>query len=135
VRIVIAFTSGCRQRVAAIFSSALSSLALAMSKLLSARIRRTVLSLAIGTMVTGLFVSGLVWMTTLRERGWSNAPRTFDRQVTFVVTLLVIVTAGVVLNYAFSRRRNRALTSTTGGRSSLGTRVADHPLHDPFLDS
>jgi hypothetical protein len=56
--------------------------------------RRTALSLAIGIISTGLFVSGLAWIISLRERGWSNHPKTFERQTTFVVMLVAIVIGG-----------------------------------------
>jgi FtsH-binding integral membrane protein len=105
-----------------------------MSKFVSSGIRRTFLSLAIGIIVTGLFVAGLVWMTSLRERGWSNDPKTFDRQMTFVVTLVAIVISAVVLNRALNRPRNRALASTTSDRSSIQSNVAEHPLHDRLMD-
>src|ERR1700679_1911113 len=92
-----------------------------MSKLVSSGIKRTGVSLAIGIIVTSMFVSGLAWMTSLQERGWSNDPKTFDRQVTFVVTLVAIVISAAVLNRALNRPRNRALSSINGDLSSPGT--------------
>jgi hypothetical protein len=97
-----------------------------MSKFVSSGIRRTFLSLAIGIIVTGLFVAGLVWMTSLRERGWSNDPKTFDRQTTFFITLVAIVISAAVLNRELNRPRNRALAPTTDDRSSLHTEVSSN---------
>jgi hypothetical protein len=60
---------------------------------------RTALFLVLGVIITGLFLSGLVWMTSLRERGWSNDPQIFGRQATFVVTVLAFVVGAFALNH------------------------------------
>jgi hypothetical protein len=67
--------------------------------------RRTVLCTVCGILITGLFLSGLVWMTSLRERGWSKDPQTFGRQVIFVVTLVAIVFGAFAVNQSLNRRR------------------------------
>ncbi len=75
-----------------------------MSTSVSARIGRIVLSLVIEIIVTGLVVSGLVWTTSLRERGSSNDSKKFDRQTTFFVALLAIVVATAIFNRSLNPR-------------------------------
>jgi hypothetical protein len=96
--------------------------------------RRTVLSLILGVIVAGLFLSGLVWMTSLQERGWSRDPETFSRQVTFVVTILAVVITASVLNQTLNRPRSAVATSAASNHDSAGPEVADHPVRDRLLD-
>jgi hypothetical protein len=96
--------------------------------------RRSVFSLVLGVVVAGLFLSGLVWMTSLRERQWSKDRETFDRQVTFVATILAIVLGASVLNHNFNRRRSNPVTSTASNLYSPRAEIPDHPLRGRLLD-
>jgi hypothetical protein len=76
-----------------------------MSKPGPLRVRQMVLCTVCGILITGVFVSGLVWMTSLRERGWSKDPQTFGGQVTFIVTLVAIMVGAFAVNKSLNRRR------------------------------
>ena len=69
--------------------------------------RRAMLCTSCGILTTCLFLSGLMWMTSLRERGWSKDRQTFGRQATFVFTLLAIVVGAIAVNHGLNRRRYR----------------------------
>jgi hypothetical protein len=96
--------------------------------------RRTVLFLVLGVIVTGVFLSGLVWMTSLRERGWSNDPTILGRQATFVYTLIAVVIGASVLNHVLNRRRYFGATSTESNPYSPRPQIPDDTLHDHLLD-
>jgi hypothetical protein len=105
-----------------------------MSKSGPVGIRRAVLCTVCKILITGLFLSGLVWMTSLRERGWSKDPQTFGRQVTFVVTLVAIVFGAFAVNQSLNRRRDRSDLSTASEGTSSRPQSTDDPLRDPLLD-
>jgi hypothetical protein len=96
--------------------------------------RRTVFSLVLGVIVTGQFLSGLLWMTSLQERGWSKDSKVFGRQAAFVGTLLSTLIGASVWNHVLNRRRYSGASSTTGNPNLPHRQVSDHPLHDCLLD-
>ena len=89
--------------------------------------RRAVLCTFCGILITGLFLSGLVWMTSLRERGWSKDPQTFGRQATFVFTLLAIVVGAIAVNHGLNRRRYRGARETAIHRIFVRPRSDGRP--------
>jgi hypothetical protein len=95
---------------------------------------RTIAFLVLGVLVTGFFLFGLAWMTTLQERGWSNDPSVFNRQVTFLGAIVAIVIGASVLNHALNRPRSPRVKATETNHNSTLAERFDHPLRDRLLD-
>ena len=96
--------------------------------------RRTIAFLLLGVLVTGFFLFGLAWMTSLQERGWSNDPQVFNRQVTFVAAILASVIGASVLNYALNCPRSPRVKVTETKHIPTFAERPDHPLRDRLLD-
>src|SRR5947209_2244677 len=88
--------------------------------------KRTICSLMLGVILTGLFVSGLAWMTTLRERRWSDDPRNRRRQVIFVMATVSVVLVGYEINRILNRPRYTGrYVGSKDDPPSLGDRELD----------
>jgi hypothetical protein len=96
--------------------------------------RRTIVTLVLGVCVTGLFLFGLAWMTTLKERAWSNNQPAFHRQGIFFVAVVSIVIGVIVLNRVLNRPRSLGRNALEGRHSPTLAERSDHPLRDRLLD-
>ncbi len=96
--------------------------------------RRTIVILVLGVVATGFFLFGLAWMTTLRQRGWSNDQPTFRRQATFFVAVVSSVIAVSVVNRLLNRPRSFRPDLPNGHYDPTLASPSDHPLRDRFRD-
>ncbi len=69
--------------------------------------RRTAVVLILAILVAGLFISGLVWMTKLRERGWANNPEIRSEQMRFVMAVAIAIAGAWALNRVLNRKQYR----------------------------
>ena len=95
--------------------------------------RRTIAFLVLGVIVSGLFLFGLSWMTTLKERGWSSDHTAFQRQVIFLVAIVSIVIGTSALNRVLNRPRSPGRNATEDMRNPTLAERPDHPLRDRHL--
>lgn len=75
--------------------------------------RRTIICGLLAVVLVFLFITGLEFMTTLRERGWSDDPETWKRQALFVIA----VGSTLLLGYELNRLLNPPRDAGRAGRA------------------
>jgi multidrug resistance efflux pump len=78
--------------------------------------KRTLGSIVLGVILTGMFVSGLAWMTRIRERQWSDDPEIRRKQVVLVAAVVggILLVSGI--NFILNDPTLRALRDRGRGR-------------------
>ncbi|WP_406693849.1 hypothetical protein V5E97_22710 [Singulisphaera sp. Ch08] len=71
--------------------------------------RRTLVCLILGVLVTGLLAAGLAWCcVAINVRQWSDDPLIQDRQILLVLTVLGLVFAVYEINRRFNPPRHHS---------------------------